>query len=130
VAHHIEFEDYSKSELVASAELMLARDDYKFSPEAEAAFEGYLERRLAMPRFANARSVRNALERTRLRQANRLVAAKGAVSRDDLMLISEDDVRGSRVFDEAEAEADLGATETGDEANTRPSDSAGDTASS
>jgi hypothetical protein len=101
VAHHIEFEDYRKSELVAIAALMLGRDDYKFTPEAEAAFEEYLERRLALPRFANARSVRNALERTRLRQANRLVAAEGAVSRDDLILISEDDVRGSRVFDEA-----------------------------
>ncbi|MCW2645609.1 MAG: cbxXC [Pseudonocardiales bacterium] len=101
VAHHIEFEDYRKSELVAIAALMLDRDDYKFTPEAEAAFEEYLERRLALPRFANARSVRNALERTRLRQANRLVAAEGAVSRGDLILISEDDVRGSRVFDEA-----------------------------
>jgi probable Rubsico expression protein CbbX len=101
VAHHIEFEDYRMSELVAIAALMLDRDDYKFTPEAEAAFEEYLERRLALPRFANARSVRNALERTRLRQANRLVAAEGAVSRDDLILISEDDVRGSRVFDEA-----------------------------
>ncbi|MDQ2748151.1 MAG: AAA family ATPase [Actinomycetota bacterium] len=106
VAHHIEFEDYSKSELGEIAELMLGRDDYTFAPEARIAFEEYLERRLTLPRFANARSVRNALERTRLRQANRLVAAQGAVGRDDLMLISEADVRASRVFGETEAEAE------------------------
>jgi probable Rubsico expression protein CbbX len=100
VAHHLEFEDYTTAELVAIADLMLARDDYTFSPEAQQAFDDYLERRLTMPRFANARSVRNALERMRLRQANRLVAAKGTVTRDDLMLIVEEDVRGSRVFDE------------------------------
>jgi len=116
VAHHIEFEDYAKSELVAIAELMLARDDYQFSPEAEKAFDEYLDRRLAMPRFANARSVRNALERTRLRQANRLVAAKGAVSRDDLMLISEEDVRGSRVFDDAADDSPAEGKDAADEA--------------
>ncbi|MFN2519044.1 MAG: AAA family ATPase [Jatrophihabitantaceae bacterium] len=109
VAHHIEFEDYTKSELVAIAELMLARDDYRFSPDAEAAFDEYLDRRLKLPRFANARSVRNALERSRLRQANRLVAAKDPVSRDDLMVITEADVRGSRVFDEQSTPGDPAA---------------------
>ncbi|MEJ7757170.1 MAG: hypothetical protein WKF83_13465 [Nocardioidaceae bacterium] len=80
---------------------MLERDDYRFSPEAEKAFTEYLERRLDRPRFANARSVRNALERARLRQANRLVA-QGSVSRDDLVLITEEDIRGSRVFADPE----------------------------
>jgi len=98
VAHHITFEDYTKPELTEIAGLMLARDDYHFDAPAEKAFAEYLERRLAMPRFANARSVRNALERARLRQANRLVAAHGLVSREDLMLITEEDMRGSRVF--------------------------------
>lgn len=103
VAHHLEFEDYSKGELTAIAGLMLGRDDYRFSPGAVGAFDEYLERRLAMPRFANARSVRNALERARLRQANRLVATPGTVSRDDLMVITEEDVRGSRVFEQENA---------------------------
>jgi probable Rubsico expression protein CbbX len=98
VAHHIEFEDYATGELAEIAELMLTRDDYRFSEQGRAAFGEYLERRRALPRFANARSVRNALERARLRQANRLVAQRGPVGRDDLMVITEQDVRGSRVF--------------------------------
>jgi len=101
VAHHVSFEDYTKPELTAIAELMLERDDYRFSPEAEKAFTEYLDRRLDRPRFANARSVRNALERARLRQANRLVA-QGSVSRGDLVLITEEDIRGSRVFADPE----------------------------
>jgi probable Rubsico expression protein CbbX len=98
VAHHIEFEDYATAELAEIAELMLTRDDYRFTEEGRAAFLEYLDRRRTMPRFANARSVRNALERARLRQANRLVALSGQVTRDDLMLITEQDVRSSRVF--------------------------------
>jgi probable Rubsico expression protein CbbX len=98
VAHHIEFVDYDRGELVAIAHGMLHRDQYRFSPEAELAFDEYLGLRMARPRFANARSVRNALERIRLRQANRLVEQGRQLSRDDLMTLSEADVRRSRVF--------------------------------
>ncbi|MFI7600294.1 AAA family ATPase [Actinoplanes sp. NPDC049681] len=98
VAHHIQFEDYATDELAEIAELMLTRDDYCFTEAGRAAFLEYLERRRTMPRFANARSVRNALERARLRQANRLVALPGQVGRDDLMLITEEDIRRSRIF--------------------------------
>ncbi len=100
VAHHIRFEDYTGPELIEIAELMLARDDYRFSPDGAAAFAEYLELRVAQPRFANARSVRNALERCRLRQANRLVAGVDVVGRDELMTLTEDDVRGSSLFAE------------------------------
>ena len=98
VAHHIEFTDYDRDELVQIAAGMLQRDQYRFSPQAQTAFEEYLDLRMARPRFANARSVRNALERMRLRQANRLVAAGRELGRDDLMTLTEADVRGSRVF--------------------------------
>lgn len=98
VAHHIAFDDYSRGELVDIAALMLDRDDYQFDPAGQKAFAEYLDRRLNLPRFANARSVRNALERCRLRQANRLVSSDGRVSRDELMTLTEHDVRGSRVF--------------------------------
>jgi probable Rubsico expression protein CbbX len=100
VAHHVQFEDYAQPELMSIAGLMLARDDYRLSPDAELAFADYLDRRLALPRFANARSVRNALERARLRQANRLVSAAESVGLDDLMVLTEADIRGSRVFDQ------------------------------
>jgi len=105
VAHHVRFEDYAKAELMSIAGLMLERDDYRLSPEAEAAFADYLDRRLAQPRFANARSVRNALERARLRQANRLVSAAAPVGLDDLMLLTENDIRASRVFEQPPPES-------------------------
>jgi probable Rubsico expression protein CbbX len=109
IAHHLDFPDYTLDELLAIAQLMLAEQMYRFSPEAQQAFEVYLKRRMQQPRFANARSVRNALDRIRLRQANRLFAKGGIVSKIDLMTIEAEDVLASRVFsedtpDEARAE--------------------------
>jgi probable Rubsico expression protein CbbX len=98
VAHHIDFPDYTVEELMAITERMLARQQYTFSEEAVEAFRELLEKRITMPRFANARSVRNALERCRLRQADRLVASGGTVGRDDLMRIDAADVRKSRLL--------------------------------
>ena len=69
-------------------------------PEALQAFEAYLKRRMHQPRFANARSVRNALDRARLRQANRLFAKGGRISKTDLMTIEAEDILASRVFSE------------------------------
>jgi hypothetical protein len=74
---------------------------YALSPEAEPVFRRYVERRMAMPRFANARSIRNALERARLRQANRLVDEGGRVTREDLTRIEASDLLKSRVFADA-----------------------------
>jgi len=100
IAHHIDFPDYTLEELVAIAKLMLAEREYRLSPEGERALVEYLERRMAQPNFANGRSVRNALDRARLRQANRLFAlrAGGALTRADLETIDEADIRASRVF--------------------------------
>jgi len=100
IAHHLDFPDYALDELLAIAQLMLAEQMYRFSPDAVKAFEAYLKRRMHMPRFANARSVRNALDRTRLRQANRLFARGGRISRTDLMTIEAEDILASRVFTE------------------------------
>jgi probable Rubsico expression protein CbbX len=99
IAHHIDFPDYSEDELLRIARLMLAGQGYEFSPEAEIAFEEYLRLRRSQPRFANARSVRNALERARLRQAGRLVAGTSQhLSRSDLVRIEAEDILRSRVF--------------------------------
>ena len=98
IAHHLDFPDYTLDELLAIAQLMLAEYMYRFSPEAHQAFEGYLKRRMHMPRFANARSVRNAIDRARLRQANRLFAKGGKISKTDLMTIEAEDILASRVF--------------------------------
>jgi len=101
IAHHLDFADYTLDELMEIAHLMLAKENYRFSPEAERTFRDYLRRRMRQPRFANARSVRNALERARLRQANRLVADTGRRWRkDDLMRFEPEDFLASRVFSE------------------------------
>ena len=100
IAHHLDFPDYTLNELLAIAQLMLAEQMYRLSPEALQAFEAYLTRRMHLPRFANARSVRNALDRARLRQANRLFAKGGRISKTDLMTIEAEDILASRVFSE------------------------------
>src|SRR5579872_6939706 len=100
IAHHLDFPDYTLDELLAIAQLMLAEQMYRFSPEAHTAFEAYLKRRMHMPRFSNARSVRNAIDRARLRQANRLVAKGGRISKVDVVTIEAEDILASRVFTE------------------------------
>jgi hypothetical protein len=103
VAHHIEFPDYRADELLAIGERMLERMGYRLGPAARAAFAEYLALRRAQPLFANARSVRNALDRARLRQASRLYTAGGAVDRARLTTLEAEDIRGSRVFAAAAA---------------------------
>jgi probable Rubsico expression protein CbbX len=105
IAHHVDFPDYGSDELLAIAQLMLAQMQYRLSEEATGALIEYIERRQARPNFANARSIRNALDRARLRQANRLVSRRGApLDREDLMTIEAEDIRASRVFADADAE--------------------------
>ncbi len=99
IAHHIDFPDYSEDELLAIAELMLREINYKFRPDARETFIRYIGLRKAQPLFSNARSIRNALDRIRLRQANRLVADLNSVlTADDIMSLEASDVLASRVF--------------------------------
>jgi probable Rubsico expression protein CbbX len=101
IAHHLEFPDYTLDELTAIGSLTLKRQRYRLSPAAAETFREYLARRMAQPRFANARSVRNALERARLRHANRLATSAGPVGLDDLVRLEPADFLASRVFGEA-----------------------------
>lgn len=99
IAHHVDFPDYTPDELHNIALLMLGQLQYRLSPDADRALVEYVERRRAQPNFANARSVRNALDRARLRQANRLFSrGAGPFTRDELMTIEPEDIRASRVF--------------------------------
>jgi probable Rubsico expression protein CbbX len=100
IAHHIDFPDYDPRELLAIAKLLLAQQNYRFSSEAEKIFADYIARRMTLEHFANARSIRNALDRARLRQANRLFARGGKLSKQDLMTIEAEDILASRVFQE------------------------------
>jgi probable Rubsico expression protein CbbX len=98
---HIEFNDYSVNNLMVIAQSILKSQNYSFSIDAEQAFREYLLKRRKMPHFANARSVRNAIDRARLRQANRLLEMQGkAITRHDLMTLEAPDILASRVFRE------------------------------
>jgi probable Rubsico expression protein CbbX len=99
VAHHIDFPDYTPAQLHAIAGLMLEQMQYRLDSQADTALLEYIERRITQPHFANARSVRNALDRARLRQASRLFERRGGIlSKEDLVTIEAADIRVSRVF--------------------------------
>jgi probable Rubsico expression protein CbbX len=99
IAHHVDFPDYSDDELLAIAELMLVAQNYHFSSDARSAFVRYIAARKTQPLFSNARSIRNALDRVRLRQANRIVSNLDRIlTSDDVMSIEAEDVLASRVF--------------------------------
>ena len=98
VAHHISFPDYTLEQLITIAELMLRQQNYAFDAESREAFVEYLALRMKQPHFANARSVRNAIDRIKLRQANRLISEGGCIPTEELLRIAAPDVRQSRVF--------------------------------
>ena len=99
IAHHIEFPDYSTDELVNIAETMLESQNYYMTKESTVALKEYVKLRREQPHFANARSIRNALDRARVRHANRVFKTqKGEVGADTLSKIEEEDIRASRVF--------------------------------
>ena len=99
IAHHVDFPDYTEDELLSIADLMLREMNYKFSAAAREAFVRYIGLRKTQPLFSNARSISNALDRLRLRQASRLVADLDRVlTADDAMSLEASDVLASRVF--------------------------------
>lgn len=100
VAHHIDFPDYSDDELLVIAGRMATGLGLRLSTDAQAALREYVRLRRGQPNFANARSLRNALDRARLRQARRLIDA-GRVDAGALTTIEAADLRASRVFDAA-----------------------------
>jgi probable Rubsico expression protein CbbX len=105
IAHHLDFPDYPAADLLWIADKMLEQQNYRFGPGARKAFAEYVSHRILQPHFANARSVRNALDRARLRQASRLFADKDReLTPDDLTTIAESDIRASRVFKLAAAQ--------------------------
>jgi probable Rubsico expression protein CbbX len=103
IAHHLDFPDYSPAELESIAARMLESMQYRLSSSGAAALRDYIPLRMRQAHFANARSIRNALDRARLRQANRLFARAGSkLTRDELMTIDDADIRPSRVFTQGE----------------------------
>ena len=102
VANHIDFPDYTVGELSEIAKRLLVSDQYEFEADAEMLFQQYLNHRMQQPLFANGRSVRNALDRAKMRQASRLFSMEGAqLTKKDLVSINADDVRGSAFEEES-----------------------------
>ncbi len=99
IAHHIDFPDYSADELFRIAEMMTTTMHYRFDEAGQAVMREYIALRMQQPRFSNARSIRNGIDRARLRQANRLFAGRGELlDRAALETITAEDIRVSRVF--------------------------------
>ena len=104
VAHHIHFPDFDVDELLAIAALILGQQAYELTSDAETAFRRYVERRVVRPRFAHGRSIRNAIDRARMRQASRLYERRETLDRDDLVTIEAADILASSVFEDEDGE--------------------------
>ncbi len=100
IAHHLEFPDYTPDELMTIGEGIVAQQEYAFDEASRAAFAEYIARRMTRPHFANARSIRNAIDRAKLRQASRLITQGGRVAVEELRRLDAADIRQSRVFRE------------------------------
>lgn len=99
VTNHVDFPDYTAEELLKIAKLMLEEQQYKFAPDADIVLLEYAERRMQQPHFANARSIRNAIDRARMRQANRIFTSGDKVlTKGDLITIQSEDILKSRLF--------------------------------
>jgi probable Rubsico expression protein CbbX len=104
VAHHLHFPDFTVPELAQIAELMLKQQQYEFTDEAREAFHEYIERRVERPRFAYGRSIRNAIDRARMRQAGRLYDRRDKLTKQDLVTIEAEDILASSLFSDEDGE--------------------------
>jgi len=99
IANHVHFPDYSSNELLTIGTSMLEEQQYQLTEEATETLLDYIELRMKEPLFANARSIKNALDRARMRQANRLFRTSEAqLTKANLTTIQAEDIRGSRLF--------------------------------
>jgi probable Rubsico expression protein CbbX len=105
VAHHLHFPDFSADELMEIGKLMLDQQQYELDEDAQAAFKEYIERRVERPRFAYGRSIRNAIDRARMRQAGRLYERRDELSREDLVTIKAEDILASSIFADEQGES-------------------------
>ena len=93
VANHIDFPDYNVEELAEIARRLLESDQYEFDQFAATAFNNYIAQRMTQPLFANGRSIRNALDRAKMRQASRLFSSNASVlTKKDLVQIQASDL--------------------------------------
>ena len=105
IGHHIDFPDYTNDQLMDIASLLLAKQNYRFSKGASKLFNEYIKRRRKLSFFANARSIRNAIDRAKLRHAYRLFSRRDIpITKDELMTIESEDISVSRIFKDKDKE--------------------------
>lgn len=99
IANHIDFPDYSVDELLQISKLMLQDEQYQLTGDGEESLRTYIEKRMEKPLFANARSIRNALDRARMRQANRIFDTRGQIlTKKELVNLQSEDFLQSSIF--------------------------------
>ena len=99
ITNHVHFPDYEPDELRQIGINMIEEQQYQLTPEAEVALVDFIKVRMEKPLFAYARSVRNALDRARMRQANRIFETNtDMLTKNDLVTIAAEDILKSRVF--------------------------------
>jgi hypothetical protein len=101
VANHIDFPDYTPEELIHIGRLILQEQQYRMTPDAEAALLEYVQKRSQMPLFANARTMSNAIDTARMKHANRMFNSGDAIlTKSDLVTIEAQDIKESSLFTE------------------------------
>jgi probable Rubsico expression protein CbbX len=101
VANHIDFPDYTPEELIKIGRLILEEQQYRMTPDAEAALLQYVEKRSQLPLFANARTISNAIDAARMRHANRMFNSGDAIlTKSDLVTLTVQDITESSLFSE------------------------------
>ena len=101
IANHIDFPDYTVEELLKIAKLMLEEQQYQLTSDAEIALTHYIQKRKERPLFANAKNKKNALDRARMRQANRIFESRGQVlTKKELVNLEAADILQSSVFND------------------------------
>merc|ERR1719451_220020 len=88
IGNHIDFPNYEVDELFEISKVMSRDLDYEMTDEAGDVFKKYIERRMAMPFFSNARTVRNAMDRARMNAAIRVFDQ--AIAADDFQVILDE----------------------------------------
>ena len=98
IGNHIDFPNYEAPELVAIANVMARDLEYDIDPDAFPVFQDYIERRMQLPYFSNARTVRNAMDRARMNAAIRTFE-RFAIQGDNGGVCTVDDLKSIRKED-------------------------------
>ena len=99
VANHIDFPNYTPEELIQIGRRTIEEQQYQITESAEAALLQYLETQSKLPLFANARTINNAIDKARMRHANRMFnSGEKILTKSDLVTIEAQDITHKNLF--------------------------------